>query len=675
MKRIPVLLLLLALVCTCLPGCAEGNVLKFDASASLVFEGETLQMILNREGAPAEGELTYTSSNLKAATVDESGVVTGVAKGRTTITATVLSGGKTYRAQQAVTVARKAASVEVKTDKLPVYDPTDEKVASLLTAREDAEENALPVLVLPVKKSYNLQITVLPQDATNRKAVVTSGDENVFTARGASITGKAAGEAILTVANELSPEVSTRFRVLVIQPVTRLSPTEKSWSVAAGDQLALGVDVEPADASMPQVAWSSDNTKIATVDENGVVTGVKRGTVRIVATSVDGGNVRANINVTVTQKATGLTLDKSELTIDTGRSGVLRATVFPNDANDKGVIWSSSDEGVATVNGQGRVTAVALGECEIICRSKSNPEVLSVAAVHVQQPVTKVTLNGPLGVYLGETGQLTWTIEPANASNPALHLTSANTKIFTVTDDGVVTPVKFGKAYVNAVTTDGSNRRARTEVKVLQHVTGVHMLRNTAYIDIGQRSRAGAVLEPKNASNDTMSWESADTSIATVEGNTHQVYITGQSAGETTVTGTTEDGGFQTSLRVKIGDWDHALKLTDAYVNGRGDICLEVRNVSDLNITKVTAEVEAFDSAGNAVVINSKNNTNKINVTYRKTLSPGATSRQDGWVSENYFKPDTGFSKIVVRVVSYQIDNDWIHGILKKNQPKKTYSW
>ena len=671
MKRIPVLLLLLALVCTCLPGFAEGNILKFDASASLVFEGETLQMILNREGAPAEGELTYTSSNLKAATVDNSGVVTGVAKGRTTITATVLSGGRTYRAQQAVTVARKAASVEVKTDKLPVYDPTDEKVASLLTTRE----NALPVLVLPVKKTYNLQITVLPQDATNRKVVLSSDDENVFSARGASVTGKATGEAILTVANELSPEVNTRFRVLVIQPVTRLSPTEKSWTVAVGGQLTVSVNVEPADASMPQVAWSSDNPKIATVDENGVVTGVKRGNVRIVATSQDGGSVRANINVTVTQSATGINLDKQELTIDTGRSGVLRATVIPNDTNDKGVIWSSSDESVATVNGQGRVTAVALGECQIICASKSNPEVQAVASIHVQQPVTKVTLNGPLGVYLGETGQLTWTIEPANASNPALHLTSANTKIFTVTDDGVVTPVKFGKAYVNAVTTDGSNRRSRTEVKVLQHVTGVHMLRNTAYIDIGQRSRAGAVLEPKNASNDTMSWESADPSIASVEGNTHQVYITGQREGETTVTGTTEDGGFQTSLLVKIGDWDHSLKLTDAYVNGRGDICLEVKNVSNLNITKVTAEVEAFDSAGNAVAINSKDNSNKISVTYRKTLSPNATSRQDGWVAENYFKPDTGFSKIVVRVVSYQIDNDWIHGILKKNQPRRTYSW
>ena len=87
MKRIPALLLAFAWLLLCIPASAEGNVMKFDTTVSRVFEGETLQTVLIREGAPAEGEVTYEASNRKVAEVDSRGVVTGLNKGQTTITA------------------------------------------------------------------------------------------------------------------------------------------------------------------------------------------------------------------------------------------------------------------------------------------------------------------------------------------------------------------------------------------------------------------------------------------------------------------------------------------------------------------------------------------------------------------------------------------------------------
>ena len=81
MKRILVPLLVLALLCVGVSASAEGNTIKFDGKVNFVFEGETLQTVLERTGVPAEGELTYTSGNTSVATVDSNGVVTGVSKG------------------------------------------------------------------------------------------------------------------------------------------------------------------------------------------------------------------------------------------------------------------------------------------------------------------------------------------------------------------------------------------------------------------------------------------------------------------------------------------------------------------------------------------------------------------------------------------------------------------
>ena len=233
---------------------------------------------------------------------------------------------------------------------------------------------------------------------------------------------------------------------------------------------------------------------------------------------------------------------------------------------------------------------------------------------------------------------------------------------------------------MKAVTTDGSNRQARIKVKVLQHVTGVHMKRQVAYIDPGQTSAAGAVVEPEKATNHNMTWESADQSVATVQADKKQpnrVHITGISRGETVVTGTTEDGGFQTSILVKVGDWEKSLKWTEAGFGGRGNLYFRVNNNSDLNITSVTIEIEIYDFDGKPKKgMNTKDGSNVVKAVYSKRLAPGATTKEDQWKLVNYDKDlanQTGFAAIVVRVTEFQINNDWVKSIRRNAQPKKKY--
>ena len=303
MKKILISLLIAAMMCAAFSALADGDALAFDTGINQVNEGATLQTVLTREGDAAGGELSYTSSDTKVATVDENGVVTGVKKGKAIISAVVKTDKKTYRAKLNLTVVRPASSVTVKTDKLPVYAPTDEKIAALLTERENAEENVLSVLLLPVKKTYTISASVEPKDATSRAVVLTGSDPSVFSVSKMTVKGVAKGEAILSVASDLNPEIAEKFRVLVIQPVTRLTAEASAPSVAVGEQITLSAKAIPEDASMPAVVWTSSSEAIATVTPDGVVTGIKRGVARLVATVQDGSNIRANISVKVVQKA------------------------------------------------------------------------------------------------------------------------------------------------------------------------------------------------------------------------------------------------------------------------------------------------------------------------------------------------------------------------------------
>ena len=433
---------------------------------------------------------------------------------------------------------------------------------------------------------------------------------------------------------------------------------------------------------MPRYSWSSGTEQLVSVNEKGIVTGLARGNARIVVAALDGSGVRANLNVKVVQRAESITLDKSELTVDVGGSaGLLKATVLPSNTDDKSLIWETSDETIATVNAQGRVTGVSLGECVITCSSKATPNVKTTAVVHVQQPVKAIVFGDPVEVYLGDTGKLTWTIEPANASNPGITLSSSNDKIATVTSDGTIIPVKAGSTYINAVSTDGSNRKARVQVKVLQHVTGVHMLRHTAYVARRESANAGAILEPSDASNNRMSWVSEDESIATVSGDMNRARISGIEYGSTTVTGTTEDGGFQTSILVKVGDWNRALKLKDTGYDSdemTRAFWINVQNVNDeVEITKITAEITFFEHTGDEpqpAPINTKDGSNKITAIWTGRLLPGQSTGKKLWTMYNYTAPiHMSFYEGTVTIVSYEIDHDWIKTIPESMRPAKKW--
>ena len=562
-------------------------------------------------------------------------------------------------------------TLKLNTSKLTVYAADDPRLSGMI-----AEGNTLPVILLSAKKAVKLQVDVQPKSVRNKKINLAVDNASVVRVKGNSVTGLNPGETVLTIASQQDPSATLQYRLVVVQPVKRVNLSAPSKTLGIGETMALKASFVPENATNTLLTWTSGNPQIATVDENGVVTGVKRGSTRITVMTADGSKIRANVNVQVTQGAQEIRLDKTDFTVATGRNAVVKATVLPQDTNNKNVVWSSSDERIATVNAKGRVTGVALGDCEIICTSKENGAVQAKATVHVQQPANSIAFGPVPAVYTGETAQLTWSISPENVSNSSVLLTSSNPKILTVSNDGTVTGVSGGVATVTIRTADGSNRQAKVKVKVMQHVTGVHMRRHVAYIDLNETNSTRAVIEPEKAKNinNRIIWEIADPSVAAVKQNpkeANKVDITGLSYGETTLFATTEDGGFQTSMQVKVGDYENSLRLTNAYVSG-ADAHLTVQNISDLTITSITAEVTVLDADGNKVPCNSRDPDKPFQMVYKRTLGPGESTKDGGWKTVNFMLPDSlTVSTYVIKVTEFQIDGDWVKLIRKKFQPTK----
>ena len=219
-------------------------------------------------------------------------------------------------------------------DNLPEPTPPDISVTGVTLNKAE--------LALSVGGSETLTATVAPKDATNKNVTWKSSNAAIASVDAAGkVTGVAAGEATITVTTQDGGKTAT-CKVTVSETtvaVTGVTLNKTTTSLLVGDSETLTATVAPADATNQKVTWKSDKPEIATVDANGKVTGVKAGEATITVTTEDGGKT-ATCKVTVSDteiKVTGVTLNKTALTLNIGANETLSATVAPADATNKKV--------------------------------------------------------------------------------------------------------------------------------------------------------------------------------------------------------------------------------------------------------------------------------------------------------------------------------------------------
>ena len=286
-----------------------------------------------------------------------------------------------------------------------------------------------------------------------------------------------------------------------------------------------------------------------------------------------------------------VTLDKTTLALTKGETATLTATVDPEDATDASVTWSSSKESVATVDENGKVTAVASGEATITVTT-TDGDYTAECVVTVTNPVTAISIDDTAGVVVGGEKQLTATVEPTDADAYTITWSSDKTDIATVDEDGKVTGVAAGTATITA-TVDGTTISDTCTVTVTAATvaaTGVSLDKTTLELTEGDTAALKATVAPADATNTNVTWSSSKESVATVDENGT---VTAVASGDATITVTTEDGGYTATCAVTVtaasSDDDSTLSNTHTFEKSQWGDYVESTIVSistaDLNAT------------------------------------------------------------------------------------------
>lgn len=322
---------------------------RLDKSATTLVEGDTEELMATvmPENATDKG-IEWKSSDESVATVSQTGLVTALKEGSSVITVITNDGG--FTATCDVTVNKKVIAVTS-----VVLGNTE------LTLVEGEEEK--------------LAVTVKPDDATDKSVVWESSNTAVATVdQEGLVTAVGEGKATITVKTNdggfsASCEVTVKKKVIA---VTGVKLSAASMTLREGDKGTLTATVEPANATNKNVEWWTSDLDVVSVTStsggsNGYVEARGAGKATVTVKTEDG-EFSASCEITVEKKevpVTGIALEQSSLLLPVGNTYTLRAHVQPSNATDQDIKWISNNEGVATVDQTGKVTAVAAGTADI----------------------------------------------------------------------------------------------------------------------------------------------------------------------------------------------------------------------------------------------------------------------------------------------------------------------
>lgn len=330
--------------------------------------------------------------------------------------------------------------------------------------------------------------------------------------------------------------------------VSSVSLNTATIEMVEGETFSLVATVLPKDAEYDGVTWASSNASVASVN-SGTVTAIKEGTATITASA---GGKSATCTVKVSTKVvavTSITLDKTSLSMKVGETETITVTVNPDNATDKNVTWTSSDESVAKV-ADGKVTAVKSGKATITAKCEDKT---AECAVTVTVPTGSVTLDKTsLSLAVGETAQLTATVKPDDATDKTVVWTSSDESVAEVIN-GKVTALKSG---TTTITARCGGKSAECIVTVIVPVSSVNLDRNDLMLPVGDAATLIVKVKPDNATSKNVAWSSSNESVATVKNGN----VVAVKEGEAIISASV--GNISASCKVVVINTNRVIKYT-----------------------------------------------------------------------------------------------------------------
>ncbi|MBE6576918.1 MAG: hypothetical protein E7653_02110 [Ruminococcaceae bacterium] len=352
--------------------------------------------------------------------------------------------------------------------------------------------------------------------------------------------------------------------------ITSINVTPKTITLKVGDWYYCAcAEITPSDADCTDVVWHSDDPDIASVNEsNGYIFANSLGTTTIYATTTDGSECCDCMTVTVsdTIPVTMVSLNNSSLSIEEGTSNLLVATVYPLNASDSSVTWSSDNEGVAFVGEDGTVCGMSTGDTYITATSNSNPNISAHCHVTVTGDILvqsiSIRLDGDEidennNIDIGNSFFARAIITPTDATNHCVSWSSSNPSVATViSNTGLVTTLAEGSAVITATACDGSGVSASVTITVRRiPITKFEICPQTCVLNTTTNKTAEikATILPWNASDKRIVWDISSTAAdMEVDEENNLVRVTAKRVGSPTVTARTVDGNLRSTCKIAI---------------------------------------------------------------------------------------------------------------------------
>ncbi len=369
--------------------------------------------------------------------------------------------------------------------------------------------------------SGTLLLQALVTDPTE-ELTWTSSNPTIATVVGGLVTALKPGNTTITVSQKINGVVKkASCLIMVTQSVTSITIDPASVVLPIGHARTLKATVTPKNLSGVNLTWKSSNENVVSISDatplTVTITGVAGGHAVISAINQD--NVVVGYShVSVQQSVTSIELSETEVVVDLKTKRMqLRASVYPENALNKEVSWTSTDTSKARVDANGMVTFLKAGTVSIIATSVDNPAVRAICNITIQIPVSTVALDEKeKTMYVGEVARLSYVILPTTASTNTVTWTSTNNSVVSVDSTGKITAKGAGTAVIILRTVDGGHSVYCT-VTVKKVATGVKL--NVSKLDMkaGEVYYLKAELSPKDSTDTHLTWESSDTKVATVD--------------------------------------------------------------------------------------------------------------------------------------------------------------
>ena len=473
-----------------------------------------------------------------------------------------------------------------------------------------------------------------PEDTTDKNNEITwsSEDDSVATVDQNGLvtaTGKGKTTITATITNSEGKAISQSCEVDVTKSVQSIELNATSITLANGQTRQLEATVQPSDADNSEISWESSDSRVATVDDNGLVTAVgENGTATITASTANG--TEATCTVTVqTSHLEEITLNESKTEIASGATQDLNVTFTPNLANVtdtvSDVTWESLNPDVATVEADedsdhssaATVTAVASGTTTITAKvtTSNGDELTAKCEVSVYTPVQSISVMpsqipavGSADQFLkGEKETVQVQLNPTNADRYNLEWTVDTEGVVSLepSEKGricTITAKAAGTAIVT-VTDTVSGKRATVSVTVTElPITTVNVSANTKELNKGETVKASAEVLPANTTdeNKSVKWSSSNDAVATVDADG---IITAVGAGSATITATSNarpevSGSIDITVNVPLDSISFAEGAQNELLKGQSTTLEVVYNPTDTTVDRtVTWDVSGDTDA------------------------------------------------------------------------------